>query len=466
MAQKYAAFLQHKTHLGTFDGFDPLWMPDFLYDFQAAMVTWALQKGRAALFEDCGLGKTVQQLVWAMNVFKHTEQPVLLIAPLAVSFQTQREAEAFGIDCTVSKNGKAYPPITITNYERLHLFTSTDFSGVIADESSILKSFNGKRRAEVTDFMRKLRFRLLCTATAAPNDYIELGTSSEALGELGYTDMLTRFFRNNNNTIHPKGHYRRFSAPRMFEKQAWRFKGHAEASFWRWVCSWARALRYPSDLGYADQHFRLPPLIEQTHHTESRTIADGQLFAMPAMGLHEQREERRRTLGERCDTVADLVNHTHEPALVWCHLNDEGNLLSKIIPGGEQIKGGDADDTKEERFAAFIAGDLRVLITKPKIGAWGLNLQHCAHVVLFPTYSYEQYYQGIRRCWRFGQERPVKVDIVMTTGDEEVMAGLQRKTQAANQMFSNLVDSMKDAMVVHRPSSTHTATEVPPWIVS
>ena len=460
----YGAFLASKRHLGEMGGFAPLWLPDFLFDFQAALVEWTIRKGRAAIFADCGLGKTPMQLVWAENIVRHTNKRVLILTPLAVSGQTITEAEKFGIDCHRSRGGELYPGIVVTNYERLHHFSPGDFAGVVCDESSILKSFDGVRRAEVTEFLRRMPYRLLATATAAPNDYIELGTSSEALGELGYTDMLTRFFKNDQNTIKPVVYRNRGqSFKRLEERAKWRFKGHAELPFWRWVSSWARALRRPSDAGFEDAAFQLPDLIEREHMVEVTSPPPEMLFTLPAVGLTEQRAERRRTIGERCERVASLVAD-QDPALVWCHLNAEGDHLAARIPDAVQISGDDSDDAKEEAFLAFARGDIRVLVTKPKIGAWGLNFQHCAHITFFPSHSFEQYYQGVRRCWRFGQTRPVVVDIVTTGGERGVMKNLQRKAAAADRMFSSLVAAMHSAERVATGVRFVAREEIPEWL--
>ena len=465
MTEDYTTFLQRKAQLGGEYGFSPLWMPTFLFDFQKALVEWALLKGRSAIFADCGLGKTPMQLVWADNVVRKTNKPVLILTPLAVAQQTLTEAEKFGIECRRSYRGEIHPGINVTNYERLHLFNSNDFSGVVADESSILKSFDGTRRAEVTEFMRKLPYRLLCTATAAPNDYIELGTSSEALGYLGHTDMLTRFFKNDQNTIKPMTYrHRGQDFAKRDEAAKWRFKGHAEIPFWRWVCSWARAIRRPSDFGFADDKFILPPLVEVDHLVEAETLADGMLFPLPAVGLSEQRDERRRTINERCDKVAELVADTNRPALVWCHLNVEGDRLEDSIKDARQISGADSDEVKEEKFLAFVKGEVRVLVTKPVIGAWGLNFQHCSHVSFFPSHSFEQYYQGVRRCWRFGQKRPVMVDIVTTEGEKSVLKNLQRKAKAADKMFSDLVAQMNSAIAIDRGIKFTEREELPSWL--
>ena len=460
----YATFLERKAQSSAMDGFDPLWIPEFLFPFQRAMLEWAMIKGKCAIFADCGLGKTPMQLVWAENVVRHTNKPVLILTPLAVSHQTVEEAAKFDIRAERLHDGSVREGINVINYERLHYLNADDFAGVVCDESSILKSFDGTRKAQITEFMRCVPYRLLCTATAAPNDYIELGTSSEALGQLGYTDMLGRFFKNDQNTIKPIVYRNRGqNFARLDDAAKWRFKGHAEIPFWRWVCSWARACRRPSDLGFDDDGFILPPLIEQDYLVETSKTAEGYLFSLPAVGLSEQREERRRTIRERCEKVAELVA-TKEQALVWCHMNEEGDLLEKLIPDAIQVAGKDSDDAKEERFIAFAHGQARVLITKPKIGAWGLNLQNCAHVTFFPSHSYEQYYQGVRRCWRFGQKRSVRVDMVTTEGEKTVLANLQRKSQAADRMFSNLVEHMNAAIAIDRGIKFTAKEKVPAWL--
>ncbi len=452
----YNDFIDKKTQLGTQDGFRPVFMPDWMFYFQKHLVEWAVIQGRSAVFADCGMGKTPMQLVWAENVVRHTNKRVLILTPLAVSHQTVAEAKKFDIECHRSHAGELYNGIVVTNYERLHYFNPNDFAGVVCDESSILKSFDGTRRIEITEFMRKLPYRLLATATAASNDYIELGTSSEALGYLGHMDMLNKFFKNDRNNSSTGRHYG--------EVLKWRFKGHAEIPFWRWVSSWARAIRKPSDYGFDDGDFILPPLIERDHLIEIKESAPGYLFTLPALGLQEQREERRRTLRERCEMAANLVNNTGNPALVWCHLNDEGDYLEEIITGGVQVSGSDSDEEKEEKFIDFINGKIRVLITKPKIGAWGLNLQHCSHITYFPSHSYEQYYQGVRRCWRFGQKNPVTVDIITTEGERAIMANLKRKAQQADKMFIELVKHMTNSLSIQRSSKFQNDTEVPSWL--
>lgn len=468
MKRDYAEFLERRAQAGADHGFDPLWVPDFLKPFQVSLVEWATRKGRGAIFADCGLGKTPMQLVWAENVIRKTNRPMLVLTPLAVAQQTLREAAKFGIEaarisreCPTPSRAMVY----VTNYERLHHFNPDDFAGVVCDESSAIKAFDGKRRAEVTEFLRTIPYRSLWTATAAPNDYIELGTGSEALGEMGQLDMLSRFFVNDQNHTLMDGRpgFNRGPAARVMQQQRWRFKGHAETPFWRWVCSWARACRKPSDLGFDDAEFLLPPLIEREHVVTARTLPPGQLFAMPAVGFAEERAERRRSIVERCEVAAALVADTGRPFVVWCHLNDEGDALAEMIPGVRQVSGASSDDEKVETYEAFSTGQLRGIVIKPKIGAWGLNWQHCSHVVTFASHSYEQYYQAVRRCWRFGQERPVVVDLVAAEGEQGAKDNLRRKSDAADRMFSELVAHMNDALRVEVGVKHEKRMEAPAW---
>lgn len=458
-------FLLSKAQYGERSGFKPLWMPSFLFDFQGATTEWNCEMGRSATFADCGMGKTPMEQVWAQNVVQKTNKPVLNLTALAVAAQTMGEAEKFGIDAIRSNDGKiSGARIHVTNYEKLHYFNPNDFGGVVCDESSCIKAFNGKRRAQVTEFLRTIPYRLMATATAAPNDYIELGTTSEALGVMGQMDMLNRFFKNDANTSDMRRIIRQSPAQGGPKSAGWRFKGHAETAFWRFVCGFARAGRKPSDFGpFSDKRFHLPDLIEREHIVETRTLADGALFPLPATNMHEERDERRRTIEERCEKAADLVYGTKKPAVVWCHLNDEGDLLEQLILGGKQISGASSDEEKEETFAAFSRGELRVLIIKPKIGAWGLNWQHCAHVVTFASHSYEQYYQAVRRCWRFGQKSPVTVDIIATEGEIGAKENMKRKSEQADRMFALLVKHMHEALKIDR-SNFENAVEVPAWL--
>lgn len=471
----YSDFIDRKSQSGARDGFEPIWMPDFLFDFQRALVDWSLRKGKSAIFADCGLGKTPMQLVWAENVVRKTNKPVLILTPLAVGPQTLGEAAKFDIEAHRSREGEVNPGINITNYERLHYFRPDDFGGVVCDESSILKHFTGVTQKEVTRFMAKVPYRLLCTATAAPNDYYELGTSSEALGALGYSDMLARFFMQDDKKksrmnevklareFRSGSHYQKLAYRVSQQIGQWRLKGHAELPFWQWVCSWAMACRKPSDLGFDDSNFILPPLNVRDHIITPQRPADGMLFTVPAFGLKEERDERRRTLEERADLAASLTAHGRQ-AIVWCHLNSEGDILEETIPGAVQVAGANSDEEKEEAYTAFSEGKIRVLVIKPKIGAWGMNWQNCSHVVTFASHSYEQYYQSIRRCWRFGQKFPVTVDIISTEGEVHVRESMIRKSEAADQMFEHLVANMNNATHITR-AEYHKQPEMPKWLL-
>ena len=452
---KYEAFLDHKTQGYSDAGFNPVWMPGFLFPFQQAIVEWATRKGRAAIFADCGMGKTPMQLVWAENVVRKTNKPVLIVTPIAVGAQTIREAEKFGIVAKRTRDGRMTDEkcIWVTNYEQLHKYDSAMFAALICDESSAIKDFKSERKAIVVDFMRSIPYRLLCTATAAPNDYWELGSSSEALGYLGFRDMITWFFKQETSKDH-----------HGWGRTKYRFRGHAEEPFWKWVCSWARSIRKPSDLGFSDDSFVLPELIEHEVIVESEKARPGQLFAVAARDMREERAERRHTIRERCEKAVEIINGHDGPSVLWCELNPEGDLLEKLIPGSVQVSGSTSDDEKEEAFIAFSEGTLKHLITKPKIGAWGMNWQHCCNTVTLPSHSYEQYYQSTRRCWRFGQKRPVTLDVIATEGEVRVLENMRRKSQQASLMFDRLVGEMRDAESVARPNFYTKGMESPSWL--
>lgn len=458
----YSEFLARKAQLANTGGFEPTNIPGHLFGFQRLLTEWAIRQGRGAIFADCGLGKTPMELAWADEVYRQTGKPVLLLTPLAVGFQVMAEAQKFGHDASTARNGKASAAITITNYEQLVKFDPQDFGGVVCDESSILKSFDGVTKANVTEFMRRLPYRLLGTATAAPNDWIELGTSSEALGGLGYMDMLTRFFTNKNHTASSRGARRFVDGTNAGD--AYRLKGHAAEPFWRWVASWARACRRPSDLGFDDSGFDLPRLVTRETIVQASKPADGTLFDVPAIGLREEREEARRTLRERCEAAAVALDDA-DRAVAWCHLNDESAMLARLIPGAVEVSGSDSPYDKEAKLSAFSKGEIRVLVTKPIIGAWGLNWQHAHRMTYFPSHSYEQWYQAVRRMWRFGQQHEVVVDVIATEGGRNVLANLQRKADQADAMFNALVAHMNDALVV--PTTTYdNRVEVPQWLAS
>jgi hypothetical protein len=448
----YGEFIQAKSQLAGEFGFEPTFLHPGLHDFQASLVTWAVKQGRSAMFADCGLGKTIMQLTAAQNWVERENRPVLILAPLSVSMQTLEEAQKFGFDAERSLDGnRRQAKIVTSNYERLHKFDPSDYAGVVCDESSIIKNFEGSRRSEITDFMRKVKYRLLCTATAAPNDYIELGTSSEALGQMGHMDMLSSFFKNDEDSLHP-----------AFIGSKWRFKRHAEEHFWRWVCSWARAVRKPSDLGFDDRSFVLPELTE-TEHVVASPPQPGTLFPMRATTLEEQRVERKATVKSRCERAADLLNHD-DFGVAWCQLNEEADLLEKLIPGSVQISGADSDDRKEEVIEAFRRGEIKKLVTKPRIAAFGMNFQHCAHMTYFPDHSFEQYYQATRRFWRYGQKRNVKIDNIISESNVGVSLNLRRKAVACEEMFAAMVDQMNNAMKIRRYTNHTKAQEMPSWL--
>ena len=450
---EYRDFVESKTHLAGDFGFDPVYHNPHCHDFQSALVEWSLRQGRSAIFADCGLGKTLMQLVWAENVHRKANKPVLILAPLSVSSQTVQEAEKFNMRAFRSRDGSfpAGANIVTTNYERLHHFEPEMFSGVVCDESSILKNFDGAIRAAITDFMRKVKYRAMFTATPSPNDYTELGTSSEALGDMPYMDMLQTFFQSNDNTLHP-----------AHIGQNWRFKGHAEPHFWRWVASWARAVRKPSDMGFNDAGWDLPPLIEKSRMVQAGA-SEGLLFDLPVRGLPAERAERKRTIVQRCEEAASALTN-HDAGVAWCHLNAEADLLTQVIPGAVNLSGADRDEVKEEKFDAFRSGEIKYLVTKPKIAALGVNWQHVNACTYFDDYSFEQYYQAVRRFWRFGQTREVTVYQIGLSSLSHVTKARQRKAAACDAMFRSMMEHMVNAQKNKRIFTETEAVKTPAWI--
>ena len=428
---EYIEFLEAKKHTSMNFGIPAKWMPDKMFDFQRYVTEYASKKGRAAIFLDTGLGKTVIELTLAVNYIRETNKPVLIITPLAVAFQFIIEAEKFGIDdISYSRDGSYKTKIVVCNYERLDKFNYNDFDCVILDESSILKNFKGSIKSQVTTFLKKVKYRYLFTATPSPNDFIELGTSSEALGYMGYTDMLTKFFTNNEDTISPQN-----------IGTQWILKGHAKHDFFKWVSSWSISMRKPSDLGFNDDLHVLPNLKRNYHPVENpnNLIVNDQimLFNGIAKTMPEILAEQRSTVNERCEKAIELTR-CHEISVYWCNRNDESAMINNLDPDAYEIKGSMNLDKKEELLLAFSKGEIKRLITKPKITAFGLNWQHCNHTVFFPTFSYEQYYQAIRRFWRFGQTKEVTVDLVYSDGQKRVLDGLLAKTEKANELFDRL----------------------------
>ena len=423
---EYTDFLADKAvddlPTGLSDGVD---LSEHLFDFQRDIVNWAIKRGRAAIFADCGMGKTAMQLEWA----KHVPGRVLIVAPLAVAGQTVREGEKFGIPCEYArKDADSDAKIVITNYERLDSFDGKHYTGVVLDESSILKAFTGKIRNQVINQFGQVPFRLACTATPAPNDYMELGNHAEFVGAMSRTEMLSHFF------VHDGG-----------ETQKWRLKGHAASDFWRWLCSWAVMIRKPSDLGYSDDSFTLPPK-QMHHHTVDADNHDtDMLFAMEARTLQERLAARRNTVERRADKVADLVNGSSQPWLIWCNLNSESQTVVKMIPGAVEVTGSMTPEAKTDAMNAFSAGDIRVLVTKPKIAGFGMNWQHCNNMAFLGLNdSWESYYQAVRRCWRFGQKNEVNVHIVTADIEGAVVSNIARKEKDAERMAAYMVDHMSE----------------------
>lgn len=436
---KYNEFLDKKKHTSIDYGFDCDWVPEGMFDFQNYITRYAIKKGRCAVFLDTGLGKTLIELTIATNYIRKINKPVLIITPLAVANQHLKEAEKFNIDDVEHiKNNKYSKKIILINYERLHYLNPSDFDCVILDESSILKNFDGATRQQITSFLKKVKYRYLFTATPSPNDYIELGTSSEALGYLGYMDMLSRFFKNNQNNV---AKLSQISKARQGEE--WYLKPHAENDFWQWVASWSKSARKPSDLGFSDDRFILPELleVETIIRNENPLIINSQtsLFALPAIGFSEIKQEAKATIKQRCEAAVEKAV-THNTSVYWCNLNDEADTLLDIDKSAIEVRGNMDIDKKEDILLNFSNGNIKKLVTKTSITAFGLNWQHCNHTTYFPTYSYEQYYQAIRRFWRFGQKSPVLVDIILSDGQERIIQSLIAKKDKAIRMFQKLSD--------------------------
>jgi hypothetical protein len=457
---KYDEFLAHKAIVDPPTGLvDIPPLPECLFDFQADITRWALRRGRAALFAGTGLGKTLMALSWANAIHQSTGMNIIILTPLAVAAQFVREGDKFGIPVKQCKSGTDVDAgITVTNYEKLDHFDLTLFGGVVLDESSILKSYNGATRTRLIEACQTIPYRLAATATPSPNDYMELGNHSEFLGVMSYTDMLATFF------THDGG-----------ETQKWRLKGHAEGAFWRWMCSWAVLLRNPGDLGYDASGFDLPPL-NQTQHTVAveyePSMETGLLFPVEARTMQERIGTRRDTADERVAHAAAMTP-TDRPFVWWCNLNTESEGLRKAIPGAVEVRGSDDEASKERKLIDFSEGRIRVLITKPSICGFGMNWQHCADTGFVGLNdSFEQVYQAIRRFWRFGQENPVNVHFIAAETEGAVVANLRRKEADAERMAQAMVSHMADlssttirGSVRDRPDYQPTQPiELPKWL--
>lgn len=425
---KYQEFIKSKYLKAEKSGFDVISLNDILFDYQKCLVKWSLKLGKSAIFANTGIGKTFMQLEWARNVFEYTNKPILILAPLAVSRQTIEEAKKINIDVKYCKEqSEIINGINITNYERLENFNANEFMGIVLDESSILKSFTGKYRQMIIDNFKYTPYKLACSATPAPNDYMELGNHSEFLNQMTRTEMLSMFF------YHDGG-----------DTSKWRLKGHAENRFWEWVSSWASIIKNPEDLGYDGSKHKLPKLNEEQLTVKTKPN-ENCLFALSANTLDERREARKQSINERCQLACDLVTqNTDKQWLIWCDLNDEANLLNKLIPDSINVQGSDKPEEKAEKLLEFGNGNIKCLITKPKIASFGMNWQSCNNMIFVGlSDSYENYYQAVRRCYRFGQKKQVNVYIITSDREQNVLNNIQRKQSDFEKMQNSMIDFTK-----------------------
>lgn len=442
----YQEFLKTKDLERIEAGFKVTELNKALFPFQREIVSWALQKGKAAIFSDCGTGKTIMQLEWAYRIHEHTGKDVLVIAPLAVTEQTKKEGAKFGIPVNVCRTQEDVKEgINITNYEMLEHFETDSFVGVVLDESSILKSFTSSTRNELIDRFQMTPYKLACTATPSPNDHSELGNHAEFLGIMTRTEMLSTYF------IHDGGN-----------TSSWRLKGYGEKKFWEWVATWAVCVRNPSDLGYTSEGYELPPLNLIEHITKSQP-KEYELFAKRAETLSERREARKESMSDRIEVAKELVEQSADNWLVWCDYNNESAELHKAIPESVEVVGSDSPDYKAESALKFADGEIKALVSKPSIYGFGMNFQNC-HEVIFCgiSDSYEQFYQAIRRCWRYGQESPVNVHIILSEAEINVLDNIKKKQAQMDELQNNMVDLMRDVTMSEIKHTTRITTEYRP----
>ena len=443
MEMEYKEFLQNKRFVLESSGFDidKSELSPMLYDFQKDIVRWALKKGKACIFADCGLGKTLMQLSWAYQVHKHTGGKVLILAPLAVADQTKREAEKFGyVAKVVERQEDCAEGINITNYEKLDRFVAKEFIGIVLDESSILKSYSGKVRTAIIQNFHEVPYKLACTATPAPNDYMELGNHSEFFGVMTRPEMLSMFF------VHDGG-----------ETSKWRLKGHAEDVFWQWLATFSVFVDNPNNIGYEIDGYNLPPI------NIKEIIVDGDSPTTETLTLTERRQARKDSLQLRCEQAAELVNNSDEQWLVWCDLNDESHKLHELINESVEVQGSDKDTHKSKSMLDFSNNDIKCLVTKPKIAGFGMNWQNC-HNMIFTglSDSYEQYYQALRRCWRFGQEKPVNVYIIISSKEGCVKENIERKQADFEKMQKEMTELTKEITKKELRSTCRISTPYEP----
>lgn len=439
---EYDEFVKNKRRLEVATGHNPESLNPNLFDFQEAIVRWAVRRGRAAIFADTGLGKTLMQLSWADEVVRHTSGRVLILAPLAVSEQTIREGRSFGIHVEKYHDQDSMG-VFITNYERMESALEHDWDGIVLDESSILKSHDGKTRTKLIDLCQEIPYRLSCTATPSPNDFEELGNQCEFLGVMTRTEMLATYFVNDTG-----------------DTGTWRLKGWGASKFWEWMGSWAVVLRNPSDIGFDGSRYLLPAP-EYAEHVISIETEFMDLFAKPAMTLTERRRAQRESLDARCRALADLVNRDdQEPWLIWCHLNDEADLLQSLIPGSVNVQGSDSPENKASRMMDFSDGKLRVLISKPSICGFGMNWQHCARMGFVGlSDSFEKFYQAVRRCYRFGQTRNVQVHIFTSETEGQILENIKRKESQHHELSESMIEHMRDIMNEELKGQTNIVEE-------
>ena len=424
----YHEFIKNKAIVYQPSGFECTERNVNLFGWQNDVVKWALRKGKCAIFSDCGTGKTRMLLQWANMVHKHESRAVLILAPLAVAQQTKAEGVLCGIDVKVVRDqSECENGLNITNYEMLQHFDASFFCGVVLDESSIIKHKDGKTRQMIQDMFEETAYKLCCTATPAPNDFMELGTHAQFLGVMKQTEMLATFF------VHDGG-----------ETQNWRLKGHAEKKFFEWVAGWAACFKRPQDLGYEEEGYELPDLRihEETVESTSTELIDGQMMMFAPVGktLLERRRARRNSLQDRVNRAAEIANATGEQVLVWCDLNSESKALTEAINGAVEVEGSMSLEEKEKGITGFMKGENRVLVSKPSIAGFGINAQN-AHIEIFVglSDSFEAYYQAVRRCWRFGQDKPVDVYIIISDAEGAVKENIQRKQRDAERMTDELI---------------------------
>jgi len=424
----YMTFLQQKIVKMEDSGFVAKNLNPLLFDFQKRIVEWSLKKGRSAVFAGCGLGKTAIQLEWARLVFERTQEPVIILAPLAVSHQTIQEAAKFKITNVhiVQDQSQIKQGINITNYEKIHKFNAESFSGVVLDESSILKGLDSKTRALLTENFMRTPYKMACSATPAPNDFMELGSHSEFLNIMSRAEMLAMFFTHDGGNT-----------------SKWRLKGHSRHKFWEWVASWAVVVRTPSDIGYPDDGYILPSC-EITTEIVKMERDEGALFAIEAVSLNDQRASKRKSLADRVSKCAEMVNSSNDQWIVWCELNDESTALKNAIPDAVEVRGSDTNEHKESALIGFSEGKHRVIVTKPSIAGHGMNWQNCHNIAFCGlSHSYEQFYQAIRRCWRFGQQNPVNVHVIIGEKERPILDNVSRKEKDAEKLWEGVVAVMQ-----------------------